>query len=391
MISKIAVRELEQVDWNFSDYSSSQYPADINSLHWYPAAFVPQIPAILIKCLSQEGDLVLDPFLGSGTTAIEASRVGRHFVGIDRNPFAINICQAKLTAIGETDNEWFEEELSAVGKLDPIRNSGDYCTTVGIDEEIFKWFELRTLEEILTIHSNIIKRRGTHANLLRQVMLSSILNRCCSQRDHYTYITDRCFPKEMIYRPAREMYCEQVQLTCRAIFETARQYVRVHNKCWIPLNDGIVSCRDARQMQWLHDSTVDLVVTSPPYLGVNDYVRSMRLTAMLFPEEGGNEAISAEIGARRKRHRKTALEEYRQEMSEVFSEISRVLKRTGYLALVIGQGKGRVNKEDIIEMLISILRDEYKFEVHFQQERRIKFRRIQVPGVGTERIMVLRR
>jgi DNA modification methylase len=385
-----SIRELEQIDWNFADYISSQFPADINSLHWYPAAFVPQIPSILIKCLSEETNLILDPFSGSGITIIEASRLGRRFIGVDQNPYAINICKAKLSAISEINEAWFKEEGSIVQSLDSISNLRDYCANTWVDDEVFKWFDRKTLAEIFALHRHIVLNRGTHANILRQVIFSSILNRCCSQRDHYTYITDRCFPKEMVYRPAREMYCEQIMLACRAVNESRRHFFRIHGRDWKPAEDGIIEPGDARQLKWINDFSVDLVVTSPPYLGVNDYVRSMRLTSLLFPEEGGQEAVGTEIGARRKRNRKTAYDEYMQDMKQVFSEIARVLKRNGYLALVLGQGRGRVNKDNVLSMLIDLLK-EHEFDVHFKKERRIKFRRIQVPGVETEQILVLRR
>ena len=385
------IKELETVDWNFADYSSSQFPADINSLHWYPAAFVPQIPAILINALSQPGDVVFDPFAGAGTTIIEASRLRRSFIGVDRNPYAVNICKAKFTAIGETEESWYAEELKAAKSLTKVENARQYCALTGIDVEVFKWFHNTSLSEILALHQHILRNRGTHANLLRQVALSAILNRCCSQRDHYTYITDRCFPKEMLYRPARDMYCEQIALTCCAVIKTRRQFARVYETEWKPSRDGVVECRDARSLSWLSDGAVDLVVTSPPYLGVNDYVRSMRLTALLFPEEEGEDAIAAEIGARRKRFRPKVFEEYKKDMYQSFAEMARILKKTGYLALVIGQGRGRINKENILEMLIGMLRDDHQFNVQFEKDRRIKFRRIQVPGVGTERIIVFRR
>ncbi|MFN4180722.1 MAG: DNA-methyltransferase [Armatimonadota bacterium] len=50
----------------------------------------------LIRLSSVEGAIVLDPFVGSGTTAIAAKRTGRHFIGIDINPDYIEIAQKRL-------------------------------------------------------------------------------------------------------------------------------------------------------------------------------------------------------------------------------------------------------------------------------------------------------
>ncbi len=392
MNKKSVLRALKQVDWNFADYyGSRQFPADINSLHWYPAIFVPQIPAILIQILSNAGDLVLDPFEGAGSTLIEASRLRRRFVGADLNPYAVNIARAKILAISRTDDGWYDSEKRNIRQLSPVVDPKRLCDEEGIDPEVFEWFEEKTLSELLAIRRYIIQRKGSDCNLVRKVMFSSILNKCCSQRDHYTYVTDKCFPKAMIYRPAMQYFSEQLELMHAAAIEAKRQFQRVHGCEWVPSQDGIIECADARNLGWIADGSIDLVVTSPPYLGVNDYVRSMRLTWLLFPEDGTEVAIREEIGARRKRQRKKAYEEYFHDMEIAFKEIARVLKPSGFLALVMGQGRGRVNKNDVITELIMLLREKHEFQVLFESERRIKFRRIQVPGVGTEKVIVLRR
>ena len=49
----------------------------------HSAVFPVSLPEWFIKLFTQEGDLVLDPFLGSGTTAVAAKRLGRHYLGIE--------------------------------------------------------------------------------------------------------------------------------------------------------------------------------------------------------------------------------------------------------------------------------------------------------------------
>src|SRR5688572_125646 len=73
----------ERVDWDFAgEYSESLF----SSIHWHPSRFASQIPATLIGLLSLPGESVLDPFVGSGTTLVEAQRLNRPSIGVDLNP-----------------------------------------------------------------------------------------------------------------------------------------------------------------------------------------------------------------------------------------------------------------------------------------------------------------
>ncbi|MDI6897275.1 DNA methyltransferase [Methanocella conradii] len=65
----------------------------------HPAPFPAELPLRCIKLYTFEGDVVLDPFMGSGTTALAAVQCGRHFVGYETNPEYINLASARLQEI----------------------------------------------------------------------------------------------------------------------------------------------------------------------------------------------------------------------------------------------------------------------------------------------------
>ena len=67
--------------------------------HPFPAKFPPQLPQFFIERLSCEGDVVLDPMFGSGTTIVESVRLCRRAIGCDIDPLARLILEAKLSAI----------------------------------------------------------------------------------------------------------------------------------------------------------------------------------------------------------------------------------------------------------------------------------------------------
>lgn len=67
----------------------------------YPARFSPTFVQAAIEQFTQPGDLVFDPFLGGGTTLVEAMRLGRAGVGSDINELAVFISQVKTTLLSE--------------------------------------------------------------------------------------------------------------------------------------------------------------------------------------------------------------------------------------------------------------------------------------------------
>jgi len=93
--------QLQQVDdsWSFKELSRAQTSYLTHDYHKYPAKFIPQLTSRLIKENSRAGDLVCDPFMGSGTTLVEALINGRRVYGTDINPVAVLISKAKTNPI----------------------------------------------------------------------------------------------------------------------------------------------------------------------------------------------------------------------------------------------------------------------------------------------------
>ncbi len=65
----------------------------------YPARFSPSFVSTAIHCLSTPGQIVLDPYMGGGTTIVEATASGRYAVGCDLNSLAVFVSKAKVTAL----------------------------------------------------------------------------------------------------------------------------------------------------------------------------------------------------------------------------------------------------------------------------------------------------
>jgi len=85
-----------------------------HNYHPYPCKFVPQIPKQIISKYSKEGDLILDPFCGSGTTLTEASLLNRNAVGIDINPVGALSARVKATTLSKSDKQIVNKILDKI-------------------------------------------------------------------------------------------------------------------------------------------------------------------------------------------------------------------------------------------------------------------------------------
>jgi hypothetical protein len=70
-----------------------------HDVYRYPARLSPDFVAGVIEAFSSPGEVILDPFVGGGTTAVEALASGRRFIGFDVNPVAIALTAGKTTPL----------------------------------------------------------------------------------------------------------------------------------------------------------------------------------------------------------------------------------------------------------------------------------------------------
>lgn len=99
-----------------------------HNFYRYPARFSPKFVRAAISALSEPGDLILDPFMGGGTTLVEALALGRHAIGADISSLAAFISQAKTTLYSDNDLEALERWAARVPSQIHIHKEG------GVDE-----------------------------------------------------------------------------------------------------------------------------------------------------------------------------------------------------------------------------------------------------------------
>ena len=85
--------------WSFSDKTIKDTAYITHNYYTYPAKFIPQLVSRLINTYTKEKELVVDPFMGSGTTIVESIVNKRYACGVDINEIAYLISKVKTTPL----------------------------------------------------------------------------------------------------------------------------------------------------------------------------------------------------------------------------------------------------------------------------------------------------
>ncbi len=236
----------------------------------YPTRYISAVPRFAINAYSKPGDTVLDPFCGSGTTAIESMLLGRNALSIDIDPFARMLIKVKTTVYSSDDLTFLDEVIKKLQISSP--EEGKKYDVPDISN-IEKWFCENAIKWLSFFKSSIdeltVGNEKIHDYLY--IVLAGIIRKA-SNADEVSpkpYISTR-YPKtpgdpyelffktEALYRDAITGFSEDVSsLNCNSV---------------------ILQSNDARTIDT--SCSVDLAVTSPPYINAYDYVRSLKFEDM---------------------------------------------------------------------------------------------------------------
>ena len=352
MVNLSDIHRLSRIDWNFPRTGNAS--TSLHALHWFPGNFIPQIPAALIQILSKQGDLVLDPFAGSGTTGVEAIRLGRRAIMSDRLSASVLICHAKLALLrGALGRQRCRDLMVRLTFEHECRTDRGGTHHEGSDPELSIWFAPDTLAQLRYLWTLVEAASTPDERAVLTALFSDVLFDCASagqavtstgkrRRHHWGWVADNVRPRLLVQHNAIAKFHHRL----------AQIDASGSGLCLLPLlsksDSGMAACRaslattlilqqDARRTS-LPDEAVDLVATSPPYIGVIDYTHANRL---LYKWMGWcvKSEREDEIGARFRRNRKNAVSEYIADMRLIRNELYRVLRPNAYCALVIGESK----------------------------------------------------
>ena len=332
-----AERRLSSIDWDFPNAGNK--PGSVHMLHWFPGNFIPQIPAALIQILSRPGDLVLDPFCGSGTTAVEALRLRRRAVASDRLSACVMITSAKLALLGGDLQAGRRGALLASLAFEgQCRSDQSGRNGEGSNPELAGWFAPDTMAQLRFLWRLVEEEPTRGAREILAALFSDVLFDCAAagpsgarpgpkRRHHWGWIADNVRPRELATHNAIRLFHHR--LAALDVGEGGGSAGQPRNAWTVRQNATALA---------LADQSVDLVVTSPPYVGVIDYTHANRLL-YLWINWSMREEREEEIGARFRRTRRDAVSEYLAAIRTASGEIFRVLKPGAACAIVVGESR----------------------------------------------------
>nr|HID13958.1 site-specific DNA-methyltransferase [Anaerolineae bacterium] len=340
---------------------SSTYAS--HNFHAFPAKFPPQLPRKFIEGLTEPGDVVLDPMVGSGTTIVEAFLAGRQGIGFDIDPMALRLCKVKVmplaleetAAAGNRVLRYAKESLQQNG----TRLRRELNTRLGKAERDFidYWFLPSTQLELMALIREIERVRDPGTREFLELAFSAII---ITKSGGVSLARDLAHTRphrvrDKTPRSALDEYRKRLSKNLDSLATLARG------------NGTIEIFRGNAQRLPLRAQTVDLIVTSPPYAAnAIDYMRAHKFSLVWFGhslgslsqlrrEYIGHDAVTGveyvklpdsaaqvvtSLG-RVDRKKAKVLHRYYSEMTRCLAEMARVLKPGKAAIVVVGSSTMR--------------------------------------------------
>jgi len=223
-------------------------------LYRYPARFSPGFASASIESYSSRGDVVLDPFVGGGTTVIEAMRLGRRAVGADINQLALFITRAKVARPSPYElrllRHWADEQVTRLRYTDPLTSRMAKGQTANLDTPQF-----RPLLKLIALSLESVERIGT-SDRARLLAKSAVLS-TCQQFLHGTR-------KSRSAGEYRDRLLQVAHDTIDAVEVSMPVMAGAYPPLLVACDAEFLGCSGAFRIP-----PVDLMVTSPPYPGIH--------------------------------------------------------------------------------------------------------------------------
>lgn len=330
-------------NWDFEEIGIKHTQYLTHFFHHWAAKFIPQIPQNIIRKYGKPGDIVLDPFVGCGTTLVEAKLSGCPSYGIDINPLAIRICQAKVKKINRDlldDFIFWLDHFNREYKKHIEKGQLDLFEEERLPENptLFpnsnKWFRDDVARCIKFILRKIKEFDASTKNFI-EIGISDLLKGLSNARSDRTM---PCLPKSnRYYDKKHERWMDNETRVLNVFQRLLGQLKRMRFALeeFQRLTKEDLDCEpilgDARCLSKFIKKA-NIVVTSPPYWNAQNYQKLHLLSfkVLKLPEPG-----KPEIGRK--------VSSYLDDIETVIKELRKILD--GIFAIVIGESKDDIHNQ----------------------------------------------
>ena len=373
MKNQYSIMEKEQgsfINWDFKEADTKQFT---HGMHTYPAMMIPQIARRLIYLYGKEAKTLLDPFMGSGTSLVEASLTPhiKEAYGFDLNPLAVLISKVKTTPI---NTRVLDKELSK------IINSNGYKEIPKFKNVEF-WFKPKVIEQLAIIKTAINNIEDKDVKDFFLVAFSETVRNVSNTRNGEFKLYR--MSEERLKKHNPYVLAEFEKIALRNI-KGMNQYLKVRQKTkTIPKNYSSINELP------LNPKSIDLIVTSPPYGDSKTtvaYGQFSRLALQWLDYENANDLDNKLLGGKaskelevkinsptlkeiikkiadiNKKRAKEVLSFY-EDFDKCTIQLNRVVAKNGYVCFVVGNRtvKGLNILTDKIMSEMFMARDNYKY------------------------------
>ena len=287
----------------------------------YRACFKSQLPAFFIERLTEPGDRVFDPFSGRGTTAVQAALMGRAPAANDVNPLSAMLCAPRLDPppVALVAARLREIDLS-VAVNDPA------------EADLLAFYHPETLRQITALRAWLLGRGDAIDPVdawIRMVAINRLTGHSPGFFSVYT------MPPNQAVSAVSQRKINEV----RSQVPPSRNVPAIILKKTLSLlSDGyplahppaILLTGPAERVVGLADASVDLIVTSPPFLDVVDYEGDNWLRCWFAGIDPADVRID--------KHRDIA--SWEAFVRRGFQEFARVVRPGGFVAFEVGEVRG---------------------------------------------------
>jgi len=336
VIESIKIKNIEVKKYINEFWTAKQRQA--NSIHEvsYRACFKPQLPRFFITNLTKENDFVYDPFLGRGTTIIEAGLLNRQVIGNDVNPLSKILSESRFL---------IPKMIDLVNYLEKIPFQKD----IKADIDLSMFYYSDTESEIVSLRNYILEKEKNNklTNLdkwIRMVATNRLTGHSKGFFSVYTMPPNQAVSQKRQIkinekRNQKPEYRNVKKLIIRKTISLIKDISILQRKTLKQIhNTAIFLNNDARETKTIPDNFVQLTVTSPPFLNIVQYAKDNWL-------RGWFNGINIQEIEKKITMSKT-IEQWTDVMQKVFNELYRITKKKGHVAFEVGEVKNGEIKLD---------------------------------------------